>query len=161
MGYTHYWKFRNGCKAITIADGAYKFKNAVALFKEGLALLNGKTKVVRYNPHTNTESLSEDYVDMEIKGGNGKGEPTITDTLVVFNGTAEGDKCHETFFMQVDVPCAFDFCKTAHKPYDTAVCLALLCFKHYFGPDFSFDSDGDIDGVHWEYPTQIFNQLVK
>lgn len=159
MGYTHYWKFKNGKKPINCENGAEKFKNAVALFKEGLALLNGKTKVVRYNAHTNTESLSEDFVDMKICGGNGKGEPTITDTRVIFNGTNENDLSHETFFIDLNEPCAFEFCKTAHKPYDTAVCLALLCFKHYFGEDFEFSSDGDIDGVHWEYPKQIFKEI--
>ena len=35
---------------------------------------------------------------------------------------------------------AFDFCKTARKPYDVAVCLALLCFKKNFGNDFSYSN---------------------
>ena len=37
----------------------------------------------------------------------------------------------------------FKFCKTAQKPYDIAVCSALIIAKRYFGESIMISSDGD------------------
>ena len=96
-----------------------------------------------------------------LKGGNGEGEPKFTDELVCFNGDASIDCDHETCYFALDNDrYAFDFCKTARKPYDVAVCLALLCFKKNFGNDFSYSSDGNKDDEGWKMAHNIFNEIV-
>lgn len=47
---------------------------------------------------------------------------------VSFNGV--GEEGHETFVMTQENG-AFDFCKTARKPYDLAVCTVLMLASYY------------------------------
>src|SRR5690554_1749599 len=54
--------------------------------------------------------------------------PRIDDTGVRFNGIDE--EGHETFII-VNEDCGFDFCKTARKPYDLPVCIALTLAKNH------------------------------
>lgn len=152
MGYTHYWNFKNKVAPKDIEGGEEKFKDAVALFKECLAECGGKTKYPNWG-----EERYQKEVPMVLCGGGGTGEPIITDTEVIFNGTRVDDMCHETFAICLDRE-GWDFCKTARKPYDTAVCLALLCFKYCFGGDFDYTSDGG--ETEWEYPKSIFRKIV-
>ena len=160
MGYTHYWTFKSNaghpCKISTIKNGAEKFKNAVALFKECLKTLNGKTKKVVWVYKTKDYKLTE-KVSMGLCNGWGKKgtKPTITDTLVSFNGC--GKNSHETCYISLE-DAGFNFCKTARKPYDTAVCVCLLCFKHYFGKNMKLESDGDMNGIEWQYAKEVFNK---
>lgn len=166
MGYTHYWKFKtnkgNTCKPSTIENGTEKFKNAVALFKECLKTLNGKTKKIVWDySYCMADRFENGYklgekVSMTLCNGWGKRgtKPTITDTLVSFNGCEKNS--HETCYISLDEG-EFNFCKTARKPYDTAVCVCLLCFKHYFGNNMEIYSDGDMNGVEWQYAKEVFN----
>lgn len=64
-------------------------------------------------------------------------EPVFSENLIRFNGV--GDEGHETF---VVTPSArdFEFCKTARKPYDTAV-VAILCLLHHH-TEIEVSSDG-------------------
>lgn len=145
MGYTHYWKFKQNPK--NIKDGNKKFAKAVELLKKCL------TKVP-------TELELEDdncKVPFVLKGGNGKGEPIFTNEVVCFNGDASMNYDHETCYLALDnEDYGFDFCKTARKPYDVAVCLTLLCFKKTFGDDFSYSSDNSQD-AGWKMAHNIFN----
>lgn len=78
-------------------------------------------------------------------------DPIFTNNKVRFNG--KGDEGHETFhiaqtfsshYPQFDEHGkAFAFCKTACKPYDTAVCACLIIFKYWF-PDIDIESDGEM-----------------
>ena len=72
--------------------------------------------------------------------------------VLYFNGI--GENGHETFmferqesekkFVQKDDDgFIFSFCKTARKPYDSAVCCALIIAKKYFGDSIKVSSDGD------------------
>ena len=152
MGYTHNWKFKNGIAPKDIEGGAEKFKQSVALFKECLAECGGKTKYPNWGEHRN-----EKEVPMVLRGGAGTGEPIISDTEIYFNGDADtGNNC-ETFHITINDG-EWDFCKTCREPYDTAVCLALLCLKYYFEDDFSYSSDGG--ETEWEYPKSIFRKIV-
>ena len=78
-------------------------------------------------------------------------EPPIFNELAIrFNGV--NDDGHETFLVeQKFIPHyyrqekngkLFAFCKTARKPYDTAVTACLIILKHHFGDDFVVTSDG-------------------
>jgi hypothetical protein len=78
--------------------------------------------------------------------------------LLYFNGIQEN--AHETFYFErmlstqrhvqyhdVEQDKIFGFCKTAQKPYDIAVCSALIIAKKHFGSDIIISSDGeDEDG---------------
>lgn len=113
MGYTHYFQFK--CEHI----GNKKFADAVELFKKCLGKVDG----------------------LRLGNGIGVDEPIITPTAVCFNGWAENGEDYETFSLDVNNT-ERDFCKTACKPYDLAVCLCLLCFKKVFGDEFEYSSDG-------------------
>ena len=134
MGYTHYWTFKKS--PAEIADGKQKFANAVAIFKDGLKKLQ----------------------DIPLGDGMGNGEPIITDTAVCFNGKAPED--YETCYIAIESK-GFDFCKTARRPYDPAVCLLLLCMADAFGDDFEYSSDGDIENGEegWARAKEIFADL--
>ncbi len=159
MGYTHYWNFKQNPK--DIKDGSNKFKKAVNMLKVGLAKLPKKVKYEYYD-YKEGKIKSED-VDLVLAGGGGTGDPIFTDTDVCFNGlsTSEKDFAHETCCIQLDEPdnFGFDFCKTAEKPYDVAVCLTLLCFKDAFGNDFTYKSDGDGTEYGWVTAKKIFDSL--
>ena len=133
MGYTHYWKFKSNPK--DIKDGDKKFKKSVALLKKCLK-----------------------NISVELAGSNGTGKPIFTNTMVCFNGLDEDS--HETCYLALDnSDFEFDFCKTARKPYDVAVCLTLLCFKKFFEDDFEYSSDGDMNDEGWALATEIFEKI--
>ena len=136
MGYTHYWRFSKVVKDID--ESEKKFAAAVRLFK----------KKIKELPQS-----------IRLANGVGEGEPIITPTEVVFNGSAENGEDYETFAITLaddESESKFNFCKTARLPYDAAVCLALLCFKDAYGDDFTYSSDGDINDEGWELAHQIF-----
>ena len=148
MGYTHYWNFKGKVAPKDIKDGDKKFKKAVDLSKKCLETCNGKTRYPNWGDDRYTKEEP-----MVLAGGNGLGKPTITDTLICFNGERKNDNWHETCYIDLNEP-GWTFCKTARKPYDTAVCLALLSFKDAFGDDFEYSSDGGDE--EWEYAKEIF-----
>lgn len=100
---------------------------------------------------------------VRLADGNGFGEPVITDEMVCFNGRAEynNDMSHETMLIERDIIFRDDdygkrrqqtyqrkgeifcFCKTQRKPYDFAVQVVLILYKHYFGSAVFVHSDGD------------------
>ena len=81
--------------------------------------------------------------DIILRDGFGDGEPTINNELISFNGDGENGLAHETFLYNFDAkPFKFEFCKTARKPYDQAVCLCLLALANNI-EGFEFSSDGD------------------
>lgn len=147
MGYTHYYRFSKNPQ--TIENGAEKFANAVKATKICLDRLPKRiyyTKVL-YNEATQAFDIKKksSYRLYPMRGGDGYGKPIFEPDYICFNGDEKHKQAHETFY--IDFSHDFcTFCKTARKPYDVAVCIALLCFKHYFGDDFELSSDGDIEG---------------
>jgi len=80
----------------------------------------------------------------------------FTDTLIRFNGV--DDAGHETFSISSDCMAqGFDFCKTAEKPYDIAVCACLIICKHWF-PDIKVSSDGDMGD--WEPAIDVVRTIL-
>ena len=65
-------------------------------------------------------------------------EPFVINEMIRFNG--RGEDGHETFMVN-PLNKGGDFCKTARKPYDIAVCECLLVLKHYLA-DMDLGSDG-------------------
>lgn len=122
MGYTHYWRFKNN--PAEIENGAEKFKKAVSLIRHFKGIVENE--------------------GIEICGWDGTGETKILNDEINFNGKDElsHENCHIKLNMPDKEDWEFNFCKTAEKPYDLLVCLTLMAFKHYFGDDFNYSSDG-------------------
>lgn len=71
------------------------------------------------------------------------GEELYESNYVRFNGVGNG--AHETFYIGLpvgDERYDYGFCKTAEKPYDTAVTASLILAKKIFGEDIEIKSDG-------------------
>ena len=158
MGYTHYFNFKKSPKAIE--NGADLFKAAVKATTDCIAQLPKKIphEVREWNEKTGEYEVSRvGFLPFKLCGWDGNGEPEFTDTQVRFNGDAEMDFDHETCSIGYEDDTEFNFCKTARKPYDVAVCITLLCFKHYFGDNFEYSSDGDIEAGEegWEKAKEI------
>lgn len=94
------------------------------------------------------------------------GNPEVTPDHIRFNGwKSEG---HETFLVTRERPerqswqseseDSFDFCKTARKPYDLAVCLVLLSVKRHAPKSVRIGSDGEWDG-EWTEARKIYRDL--
>ena len=94
------------------------------------------------------ELLDSDAAEGVVWSKEDKIFPYITDEYCTFDGI--GNKGHETFSMcrygglkQSDGE-SFDFCKTAHKPYDKYVVDVLILAEKHFGDLIRVRSDG-----HW------------
>ena len=137
MGYTHYWRFHKD-----------KMESTEAL----RLTFQGVTQNIKYI--FDKLPQSKDI----LRGGLGEGEPIINETEVWFNGDEEKGEDHETFSINWKDGAPFGFCKTARKPYDLFVCLALLSFYEYFPSDvFTLSSDGDAS--EWQEAVDLYNQL--
>lgn len=137
MGYTHYW-YRT--RSFTPAE----WKSIKIDCHKIITLCSGLDIDLRY-----------EFDRMR--------HPSITNEHIRFNG--QGEQGHETFFMarklkadrDINKP-VFDFCKTAAKPYDLAVCLILLRIAHYVPSDFVIKSDGAWD-TEWEAARRAYTML--
>ncbi len=82
--------------------------------------------------------------------------------------TCDGDCSHESFVLpriylvegwqKLRNGCCFNFCKTAYKPYDLAVNLALIVAKHHLGQALLVDSDGSSE--QWEEAMLICQHVL-
>ena len=148
MGYTHYWTLKRG------ANDPVRFKEAVDLFKECWERAQKTFSYVVWDKKTESWKKKRFKKENLLKGWDGTGEAIISEDKICFNGNRRYGLDHETFRIYLadfnDTEGwnigkngeIHDFCKTARKPYDLAVCLALLSFKEVFGDDFEYSSDG-------------------
>lgn len=118
MGYTHYW--------------------------QGTApVLTGELKdqiraVFAYCKNTN----------IFLADGFGVGEPELSGFRLWMNGDELRGEDYETFGITFGADVGFDFCKTAHQPYDVAVVAILEILAVASHGKFSWTSDGDrADGL--------------
>ena len=123
MGYTHYWR-----QARDFTDVEW-----IELTRLAKLITNGSQGILAHYPATVGE---DDYY-----GGIEDDVFIIDDEEIRFNGI--GEDGHETFLITkkkrakadyeeqhaYDKKGAFNFCKTAHKPYDKYV-VAVLCAVH-------------------------------
>ena len=100
MGYTHYWTTKQ------------------------------PTENSAWDAFTVTVKQLIDETLVTIKGGDGTGEATITDKLVMFNGDREKDEDFETFAIERDGG-TWEFCKTGRRPYDGVVVASLMVAETY------------------------------
>ena len=116
MGYTHYLRFK---KSVT----------------------KGKLSKVSADVKKAFELVKSECLNIVIKDGWGENEPQIDENAICFNGDASKNEDYETFVVRVGEK-GFNFCKTAHQPYDVYVCVACLVLKEHFGDDLCLTSDG-------------------
>lgn len=145
MGYTHYWRRPKELEA-------GRFLKFVEDVRRLYAALPKQSKA------------HEGYEDepLRIASWDGKGKPEFLVGHVAFNG--RGRLSHESFRMDrvmktchlVDGLC-FDFCKTARKPYDLLVCVALMALKARF-PEVEVTSDGGPED--WEIAWQLYHDTL-
>jgi len=112
IGYTHYWN-SGSCDTEKDKEG---YTKALAIIRD---IVKRYDKILRWD---------EDKPRKRAE---------VNEENVRFNGI--GDNGHETFLFKIGEE--FEFCKTARKPYDIAVCECLLVLKAHM-PNLEIKSDG-------------------
>ena len=84
-------------------------------------------------------------LDLPLAGFEGKGEPILTPSSIVFNGAGE-DAVEPFEIQQVEFDRRgraefYGYCKTAGRPYDLAVRAALIVMQHHFRDKLKVMSD--------------------
>lgn len=118
MGYTHYYQT---VQKISLANEL--------IYQEACLQIN-KLVYAYAQEHGGIAGFSAHAVPGIYKGVN-------------FNGSRENG--HEPFILRESLNLMagnFEFCKTAHKPYDVLVVAALCILKHYLPGVFDVSSDG-------------------
>lgn len=144
MGYTHYWRQAADVPAHDWQD----FTNLVRKALDNLPPFS--TSAGGYYSRALLEITGDDDTDTA---------PSVNGTQVRFNGAGRSDTgedlSHETFVLTRERgtladwevreghTTKFDFCKTARKPYDLAVCAVLILADYRLGDFFAVSSDGD------------------
>ncbi len=146
MGYTHYYYVPKQFNSDLFAKVVTDFKKILP------EILNVK---VNENAISLTSYSENDDIKIKIVDGHGKvdSKPEITNDIICFNGSTKNS--HETFILerkrksseydQEDKGKFFEFCKTARKPYDLAVCAVLIIAKNHFNDNILVRSDGEIN----------------
>lgn len=142
MGYTHYWNL----------EPTEKTKEQVKTALTEIANLFDKL------PKHST-SAGGYYVDepLRLKGGMGNGKMHINDELLIFNGDAKQSLNHDAFYFDLTNLTEFTYCKTARKPYDFAVCVALLAMANHI-EGFTFNTDGTL--ADWKPAIDFYNDRI-
>lgn len=132
MGYTHYWNNTNFTR------------EEWSTFKKASRAMIQK-------------AVFEEKIQLDREWDNDTEPPEINDELVAFNG--RGDDGHETFYFE-RINNEFQFCKTASKPYDTAV-VASLILAHYCNPKFKWTSDGSETADDFDAGIALANSIAE
>ena len=151
MGFSHYWRFKDSNLPKDKFDKIVKDVKVIEkYFKEN--------KVISKNAYCNSKAR------VRLADGLGEGDGVnytvhLQDNKIseyqsfAFNGV--GDLSHETFSINEGLN-EWNFCKTARKPYDLAVCLVLLSIKYHVRSA-RITSDGDNDD--WQHSFELFKTL--
>lgn len=131
MGYSHYFSHKK-----SINEDAWK------KICEGFRLVvdNLPSRSETAGGHYNDRPVVLQFEDDDSR------PIQIDDEVIRFNGV--GDMGHQTFFLARtwhDGDSPVQFCKTARKPYDHAVCSALIILNHYAPGCNDILSDGNPD----------------
>lgn len=141
MGYTHYWTLKK-------VPGV-KMEELEARYIKALKEIG---RVVRRWNKEHPKNGEFDHFRLA-----GYTARTARYGGINFNGKQE--YAHEDFVLRehFNQGLEFDFCKTAHKPYDTVVVAALSILKYRLGDAIEVSSDGEI--VDW-LPGVLFARRI-
>lgn len=145
MGFTHYWSYLPESEQWQVA------------FPRLLA---------------DTRVILDHLTDRGIAtaGAHGDGEPLLTVDEIVFNGAEPNE--YESFFLGTTqdpntrhhtwrgARFTWDFCKTAHRPYDLAVTAVLLRSRQLVPWHFAIGSDGRWDS-DWKPARDLVADLFE
>lgn len=114
MGYTVYW---NQSGNVVLADSADSIRELLDFCETG----------TKPSPHPGLlpAGMTSKLLAPPLAGPMGQYPPILTGKQLIFNGV--GADMNESFYMD-DVP-GCGFCKTAEKPYGTAVKAALILMQ--------------------------------
>ena len=130
MGYTHYVKS---------VDSPSSLEDALKIREQISKVLQRNKKFLQYEydlPYAPENSITFDKEDN-------------AQNLVRFNGI--GDDGNETFYINSGFEDGFNFCKTARKDYDLAVCECLLILKHFLNATVTSDGFSNCQGAGKPY----------
>lgn len=88
---------------------------------------------------------------------NDENDVLINNERVNLNGDESCGLDHETFYMDKDYR-RFNFCKTARKPYDLAVCSLLLLANEHMPEHHDIGSDGDFED--WKEAMELNAEIL-
>jgi len=183
MGYVHYWyrpvvidtEVFEGIAA-QCAQACHRLGIPLAGFDgTGEATFSGNE--ISFNGVKNCgHPPSNIAIPWPAEDARGIAEPFVEDATagVWFGGAilakrmCDGDCSYETFWIpRVYEPREweepqndlwFAFCKTAFRPYDLAVQVCLIIFKHHLGPQFRVLSDGTNE--QWQEACEVCQHLL-
>lgn len=172
MGYTHYWR-----RVQEFDPESYKavvrdfqrirrhLRMAGVMFAgphgDGEPVFNDEQ--IRFNGPSN---CGHDHRDLGITWPAENPDPeAVTDEagtwfagLTLNRRTCGGDCSHESFILDRIDREDFNFCKTAYKPYDLAVCCVLIIAKHHLGKAISVSSDGGPE--QWRDAVELCQRIL-
>lgn len=163
MGYTHYFYRKE-----SLPKKKWKeFTDEILMLAKNLpthCITAGKEQYVHGSDRQPIVLCGWNDVSKEYE----RGYPIVCADGVAFNG--DGDWGHESFWVPQNMKnekynsidkktgLTFGFCKTARKPYDTMVCLALISMKRWFMKDVLVSSDGDKSD--WQPALELYQKLT-
>ena len=134
MGYTHYFEHRRVSKGIW-----------GLICKDVTKLFNNLPKDVQLSDDSN-------HPDSEVAKEAGE---VVLSGAIWFNGYPDP---HETFCLHSLGSNGFEFCKTAHKPYDLMVCACLIAYNFHSSETIDISSDGGWDD--WQYAMEFVRRVL-
>lgn len=161
MGYTHYW-----ARPREIPAGVFG------------RIRRDVERVLAALPERVPEGCAYAGAPLRVCGGDGHGAPEVTGALVAFNGDAGAGMDYEAFWLpRLDsdgrdywvrrnegsrpVKLCWEFCKTERRPYDLAVCAALLVAKLHLGDRFLVSSDsGSMEAGAWPVARELVARVL-
>ena len=135
MGYTHY-------------------------FEQTTAIPTDKIQTIKKEAR---KLLRTDMAKAEVRYEGDSDSPALiqygTKGLIRFNGI--GSKAHETFYLDLtETAGAFNFCKTARKPYDKYVCSILISLAFLAPSCFDLESDGSLREPEWQDAIDYYSRTL-
>jgi len=147
MGYTHYWTFQKPAKG----DAR----------KVELAYVKAISECAKLARAWNAEHVKGSIDDADRLSGYAAHAPANWYGGIELNG--KGNNAHETFTLREhynqNLDDAFNFCKTARKPYDTVVTACLSVLKYRLGNLIEISSDGDAED--WDAGVAFARRVLK
>ena len=139
MGYTHYWR-----------------QDRDFTKPEWETLVSSVSKIL--------EVCKNNRIDLVSGKWESSDPPEVNGETIHFNGRKEDG--HETFVIERIKPDLqpwmggehMDFCKTAQKPYDLAVCMVLLAINQFCPGVMRISSDGDWPS-DWNHASVMFRNI--
>lgn len=172
MGYTHYWLNKTELPQDKWDSFIKEVKAVIKVLPKYCTTAGNSEETPENEIHLTGCSWHKSAVFNKNKvyfnGGDGKGRHKATQKVKTQTGFKEDQywECdvehgldHETFSIHRKGNSSFNFCKTARKPYDFAVCVVLTLYAKHFGAE-ATDVSSDGDWEDWEPAVKLVKDTV-